>query len=257
MLYIAGEDPVAAWHSRSIEAICRGAGIERRTIANRITLLDVRGRKLHRIGRTVAEMAADYALVVLDSQQSLLPSSEAAGGGVRDRDSLFFDAVDAIARPVRIVAHPNLTGARRWEEADGPVAGSEVNRDRLRMSWRATWKDEPAIVGTSFRRYTLTCTKYNNGPRPAPVAFAAAWTFGLDGDPGTLTFTASTPIIRPGDHRRDELTPAEAQTVAAWRDGVRTPAAMGAALGIDANTAKARIRRAKDAGIIADPEPEA
>lgn len=252
VLYVAGEDPVAEWHTRSVEAICRGAGIDRCGIRNRITLLDVRGRKLHRIGRTVAEMAADFALVVLDSQQSLLPSAEAAGGGVRDRDSVFFDAVDAIARPVLIIAHPNLTGARRWEEADGRIAGSEVNRDRLRMSWRATWKDEPAIVGTSFRRYTLTCTKWNHGPRPAPLGFAAGWTFGPGDDPGVLTFTASDPIARAGDRGRDDLTPVEASTVAAWRNGARTPAAMAAALGIGLDTAKSRIHRAKVAGLIAD-----
>lgn len=246
VLYIAGEDPVAAWHSRSIEAIARGAGIDRRTIAHRITLQDVRGRKLHRIGRTIAEMAADHALVVLDSQQSLLPSSEAAGGGVRDRDSLFFDAVDAIARPVLIVAHPNLTGARRWEEADGRVAGSEVNRDRLRMSWRLTWKDEPAVVGTSFRRFTATCTKYNNGPRPAPVAFAAAWTFGLAGDPGTLTFTASAPVLSA----RAGLSPELAEALEAYKAGVTSPTPLAQRLGVPVNTAKSRIRLLRDRGLL-------
>ena len=78
----------------------------------------------------------------------------------------------------------------------------------------------------------------------------------MDDDPGTLTFTASTPLVRGADRARGELTRAESETVAAWRKGARTPAAMGAELGIDANAAKARIRRAKDAGIIDDEGSE-
>ena len=245
VLYIAGEDPVVAWHTRSIEAIARGAGIERRGIANRIILQDVRGRKLHRIGRTIAEMATDYALVIIDSVQSLLPSAEAAGGGVRDRDSMFFDAVDAIARPVHLVAHPNLTGARKWAEADGRIAGSEVNRDRLRMAWRLTWKDEPAVVGTSFRRYTATCTKWNHGPRPAPLGFGAAWTFGQDRDPGVLTFSASTPLALAAP-----LSAELAEALAAYRDGVVTPTPLAERLGVNVNTAKSRLRLLRERGLL-------
>lgn len=247
VLYVAGEDPVAAWHTRSVEAIARGAGIDRRTVRHRITLQDVRGRKLHRIGRTIAEMAVDHALVVLDSQQSLLPSAEAAGGGVRDRDSLFFDAVDAIARPVLIVAHPNLIGARKWSDADGRMAGSEVNRDRLRMSWRLGWKDEPAVAGSSFRRYTATCTKWNHGPRPAPLAFGAAWTFGVDdADPGVLVFSSARPIVV----ERDELSPELAAALEAYRAGATSATPLAERLGIPVNTAKSRLRLLRERRLL-------
>ena len=252
VLYIAGEDPVVAWHTRSIEAIARGVGIDRRNVANRITLFDVRGRKLHRIGRTVAEMAVDHALVVIDSAQSLLPSAEAAGGGVRDRDSVFFDAVDAIGRPVHLVAHPNLTGARKWAEADGRIAGSEVNRDRLRMSWRLGWKDEPAVAGTSFRRYTATCTKWNHGPRPAPLGFGAGWTFGLGGDPGTLTFTPTTPMATAADP-----SPELSETLAAYRDGATTPSPLAERLSVPLNTAKSRLRLLRERGVLEEVTDDA
>lgn len=244
VLYVAAEDPVAEWHARSLEAIARGAGLDRSRAGYRIRLQDVRGRKLHRIGRTLAEMAADYALVILDSLQALLPSSEAAGGGVRDRDSLFFDAVDAIGRPTLIIAHPNLTGARKWEEADGRVAGSEVNRDRLRMSWRATWKDEPAMAGTTFRRYTLACTKWNHGVRPAPIGIGAGWRLGTtDADPGTLSFTATAPVMASG-----QLSPELAAALDLYRSGVVGPTALAERLGVPVNTAKSRLRLLRERG---------
>jgi hypothetical protein len=243
VLYIAGEDPVAAWHARSLDAVAVGAGIDRRKVPYPIRLQDVRGRKLHRIGRAIAEMAADHVLVIIDSQQSLLPSADAAGGGVRDRDCLFFDAIDAIARPVLIVSHPNLTGARRWEEADGRVAGSEVNRDRLRMSWRATWKDEPAVVGTSFRRFTLTCTKFNHGPRPAPIGFGVGWTFG---DPGVVTFSPASPMTLVRDGLSSELEDA----LIAYKAGATTPTPLAKALNIKPDTAKSRLRLLRERGLL-------
>lgn len=113
VLYVAGEDPVAHWHSRSIEAICRGVGIERATLAAPIELFDARGRPLHRIARALSERAADFGAVVLDSQQALLAMADASGG-IRDRDSLFWNAVDQLERPVLIIAHPNRADARGW-----------------------------------------------------------------------------------------------------------------------------------------------
>ena len=40
VLYVAGEDPVAYWHARSVEAICRGLGIDRRNLAQPVELFD-------------------------------------------------------------------------------------------------------------------------------------------------------------------------------------------------------------------------
>ncbi len=190
VLYVAAEDPAAFWHARNVEAICRGAGLDRRSIAHGVLLFDARGRALHRIARSIAERAADYAAVILDSHQALLQSSEQ--GGVRDRDSLFWNALDQIGKPTLILAHPNRADRQRWEKADGSMAGSDVNRDRARMSWRGRWRDEPAVPGTSFRRYGLDCTKFSHGPRPAPFSFAAGGEFGRDdSDPGVLTFSPS------------------------------------------------------------------
>ena len=154
ILYVAGEDPIAYWHSRSIEAICRGLGIDRSRLAQPIELYDARGRPLHRIARAIAERAADFGAVILDSQQALLAQADASGG-IRDRDGLFWNGVDQMDRPTAIVGHPNRDDAKRWAQADGRIAGSEVNRDRVRMAWRGTFRDEPAVAGTSYRRYTL------------------------------------------------------------------------------------------------------
>jgi hypothetical protein len=244
VLYVAAEDPVVRYHARSTEAICRGIGIDRSAIEHPISLFDARGRPLHRIARSIAERAADHALVILDSQQALLATVE-QGGGVRDRDGLFWNAVDAIERPVAILAHPNRSDSRRWDEADGRIAGSEVNRDRARMAWRGTWQDEKAIVGTSFRRYTLTCTKYNHGPRPDPISFAASWKFGFDGDPGTVRFLASDPVALVA-----KLSPELADALTEYRAGRTTPVPLATALGVPINTAKSRLRLLKDRGLL-------
>lgn len=222
VLYVAAEDPVMYWHSRSIEAICRGAGIDRSTIAQPIELFDARGRPLHRIARALAERASDYGALILDSQQALLAQLD-GNAGVRDRDSLFWHAVDQSSVPTFIIAHPNRADARDWAKADGRVAGSEVNRDRARIAWRATWRDELAVVGTSFRRYTVTCTKYNHGPRPDPMAFAVSWRFGHEDDPGVCSFTASEPDAAAIP---DGLSPVMRETLRAYQDGATSVAAL-------------------------------
>jgi AAA domain len=247
-LIIAGEDPAVVWHARSIEAICRGVGLDRSTIDRQISLLDARGRPLHRIARSIAERAADHALVILDSLQTLLATAD-ANGGIRDRDGLFWNAVDTIERPVFILAHPNRADSQRWQAADGRIAGSEVNRDRARMAWRGVWTDEKAVAGTSFRRYTLTCVKRNNGPRPEPVSFAAAWEFGLGNDPGTVRFLPSEAVTRAPDEDRLP-TKNDQATVDAYRDGHRTPSQMANALGINAEAAKKRLQRVREAGYL-------
>lgn len=155
VLFVAAEDPGAHWHNRSVESICRGLGIDRSSLSQPIHLFNAHGRPIHRIARAIAERAADFGAIILDSQQALLPQLDAAGG-IRDRDSMFWSAVDQMERPTLVIAHPNRADSRDWAKADGRVAGSEVTRDRVRASWQAGWVDEPAVVGTSYRRYRLT-----------------------------------------------------------------------------------------------------
>lgn len=244
-LFVAAEDPVAYWHARSIEAICRGQGIDRSSIAQPIVLFDARGRPLHRIARAIAERAPDFGAIVLDSQQALLAPLDAAGG-IRDRDSVFWHAIDQLEVPTLIIAHPNRADARDWTRADGRIAGSEVNRDRSRMAWQMQWLDEPAVVGTSFRRYTLTNVKNNHGPREAPIAFGMSWTFGAGDDPGVLQFVESRPIGATTTALSAELAAALAQ----YRDGITTPAPLAKALGINENTAKSRLRLLRAKGLL-------
>lgn len=254
VLYVAGEDPVAYWHSRSVEAICRGLGIDRSSLAQPIELFDARGRPLHRIARAIAERAADFGAIILDSQQALLPQAEASGG-IRDRDSLFWSAVDQSECSTAILAHPNRADARDWSRADGRIAGSEVNRDRARMAWRGEWKDEQGVVGTSFRRYTWTNTKNNHGPKEPPLAFAAAWQFGMgDADPGVLRFVASEAVTRSEPAERLP-TPVELATLEAVRKGHRTPAPLAATLRISEDAAKKRLQRLDERGLL-PPEDE-
>jgi hypothetical protein len=249
VLIVAAEDSAVASHARSLEAICRGAGIDRASMKNPVHLLDARGRPLHRIARSLSERAADCPLVILDSLQALLPTAEAYGG-VRDRDGLFWNGVDSIERPCLVLAHPNRNDSQRWASADGRIAGSEVHRDRTRIAWRGTWTDEKAVAGSSYRRYTLTCVKRNNGPRPSPISFAAAWEFGLDDDPGVLRFFESEPVGNRTEESDRPLTKSEEETVAAYRDGNRTPAKLASVLGINPNAAKARLQRAKAQGLL-------
>jgi AAA domain len=124
VLYVAGEDPVAYWHARSVEAICRGIGIDRSSLAQPIELFDARGRPLHRIVRAIAERAADFGCIILDSQQALLPQADASGG-IRDRDSLFWSALDQLEQPTFIIAHPNRADARAGRR---PMAGWRARR---------------------------------------------------------------------------------------------------------------------------------
>jgi hypothetical protein len=224
VLYVAGEDPTAFWHTRSIEAICRALGVDRARLAQPIELFDARGRPLHRIARDIAERAADFGAVILDSQQALLAQADAAGG-VRDRDSLFWHSVDQLDCSALVVAHPNRADSRDWQRADdGRAAGSEVNRDRVRMAWRLRWRDEKAVAGTSFRRYTLLNTKNNHGPKEDPIAFAAVWTFGYGDDPGELHFLPSQPLEQAP--AAEGLSRAMSEALAAYQDGATTAEAL-------------------------------
>lgn len=251
VLFVAAEDPVPYWHSRSIEAICRGASLERANLPQPVELFDAHGRPLHRMVRAIAERASDHGAVILDSQQALLAQLDPAAG-IRDRDSLFWNAVDQLEVPVFIIAHPNRADARGWEKADGRIAGSEVNRDRARMAWRGTWKDEKAVEGTSYRRYTLENVKNNHGPKEAPISFGAYWTFGMGDDPGALTFGPGEPVANEVGLSR-ELS----EALDAWREGHRTPAPLAAKLGIPINTAKSRLRLLRERDLIEGSGPDA
>jgi hypothetical protein len=239
VLYVAAEDPVVHWHSRSVEAICRGIGIERSALVHPIELFDARGRPLHRIARALAERAADFGAVFLDSQQALLAQVD-GNAGIRDRDSLFWHAIDQLPCPTFIIGHPNRSDSRDWQRADGRVAGSEVNRDRARMMWRMTWKDEPAIVGTSFRRYTLVNVKNNHGATEDPLGFSTTWRQGTLDDPGVVTFTATEPDATA---MPDGLSPSMRETMRAYQDGATTPAELRDVLGVTEEAAKKRLQR--------------
>lgn len=257
VLYVAGEDSVAAWHARSVEAICRGVGITREEMPERIDLHDTEGRPLHRIARALGERAHAYGAIVLDSLQTLLAQLDAAGGGIRDRDGLFWNAVDQLGCPTLILAHPNRVDSRNWREADGRLAGSEVNRDRARMLWMAQWSDEPPALGsgTSHRRYTLLNVKNSHGPREAPIGFAMTWRFGHGDDPGTVTFTAVDPQERPAPSPA-RLSVSLADALRAYNDGATTPAVLADRLGIKYDTAKSRLRLLRERGLL-DPVTEA
>ena len=142
---------------------------------------------------------------------------------------------------------PNRDDAKRWAQADGRIAGSEVNRDRVRMAWRGTFRDEPAVAGTAYRRYTLTNVKNNHGPKAAAIAFAASWHFGMsESDPGVLRFMAAEPLAGSGP--ADGLSPASAETLAAFRNGATTTEALMAAVPSIASpdAARQRLKRARD-----------
>lgn len=256
VLYVAAEDATEHGHARSIEAICRGIGIERSAIEWPITLVPSRGRPLERMARSLSERAADAALVVLDAQQGLLSTGD-RGGGIRDQSAAFWNAVDELGASVLVIAHPNRSEARDWHKADGRAAGAEVNRDRPRISWRGGFEDEPAVVGTSYRRYTFTCTKYNHGPRPAALGFAASWQWGMDDDdPGTVRFMPSD-VITFQPSAGDATTALERATLEAYEAGATTPATLAQALDIGIATAKKRIQRLRERRLLPSEGPSA
>lgn len=190
ILYVASEDPGEQSHKRSIDAICRGAGLDRRSLNHEIRLLASQGRPLHRMARSIAERSKDYAGIILDAMQGLLPNGES---GVRDQAAMFWGAIDEIGKPVFVVAHPNLSQARSWKEADGRAAGSEVNRDRARLSWMGEGHDEPSDPGAYHRLFVMKCTKYNDDARPGDFAFRRIW------EPGKVSFLpAETREVKEG-----------------------------------------------------------
>lgn len=239
VLYVAAEAALIASHRRSIEAICRGIGTTPEALQYPIELYATHGKPLHRIVRQLAERARDAALVVLDSYQALAIVSEHSAG-IRERDTIFWNAVDQIERPTLIIAHPNRDDAQRWDKSDGRAAGSDVSRDRARISWKGKFRDEEAIAGQSYRRYTLICTKFNDGPRPAPIGLGVQWIHGTDDeDPGKVEFIYREPELRAptppkpaaatddqGGLNEQELSPMMRATLEAYRAGATTPSAL-------------------------------
>lgn len=264
VLYVAAEAPLVASHWRSLDAICRGAGIGLDELDHPIRLYAPHGKPLHRVAREVAEMAKDYATVVLDSLQALLSVGEHSAG-VRERDTIFWNAVDQIERPTLIIAHPNREDAQRWNRSDGRAAGSDVTRDRARISWQGFYRDEEAPLRESYRRYTLRCTKFNDGPRPAPIGLGVQWIHGRDdADPGTVYFIerepetrGSRPVQQQAEHPAldtdqastdsSEMGPAMRETLEAWQAGARTPAALRKVYPkLGENAAKRRLQRLRE-----------
>ena len=250
VLLVVAEDPSQRSHTFSIEAICRGAGIDRSSLEYPIILVPSKGRPLHRLVRSLAERAADAAGVILDAQQGLLAIGEQ--GNIRDQAALFWNAIDELDRPAFVIAHPNLEQARNWNRSDGRGAGSEVNRDRPRISWAGHWADEKAVAGSSFRRYTLTCTKYNNGPHPSPLSFGMSWRYSLgDDDPGEVSFSPCQPVVRVRKTDAGALSPAMQETLDAYRAGATTAAKLQEALGLATyETAHTRLIRLQKSGAL-------
>lgn len=268
VLYVAAEAPIAASHARGIESIARGLGIDRRAIEHEIKMQPTYGRPLHRIARSLAEQAADYALVVLDSYQALQSTSDHAGSGIRERDTLFWSSLDQFDRPVLIVAHPNREDAKRWDKVrDGRPAGSDVARDRSRMNWMGKHKDLQAVAGERYRRYVLTNTWFNDGPTQGDVKFGMHWILGLDDDdPGTVRFMPvedlPEQVEEPADDetkqevRETEIGDAMRETLDAWRAGVRTPGELRKRQPeLSEAAAKQRLRRLRESGLLG-PEDE-
>jgi hypothetical protein len=241
VLYVASEDPSERSHTASVEAICRGMGIDRATLPYPITLVPARGRPLHRLARSLAERASDSAAIVLDAQQGLLAVGDQ--GNIRDQAAMFWNAVDELDRPSFTIAHPNLDQARHWDKSDGRAAGSEVNRDRPRISWTGHWSDEPAAHDNSYRRFTLSCTKNNGGPHPAPISFGMAWQFPQgDNDSGVVTFAPCEQVERKSESKTT-LTAALQDTIDAYKAGVTSHAALAERFGCSVNAAKQRLHR--------------
>ena len=247
VMYVVSEDPSERSHAASVEAICRGAGLDRANLEHEIIFVGSKGRPLYKLARSLGERAHDCAAVILDAQQGFLGIGDQ--GNIRDQAAMFWNAIDEINRATFVDAHPNKDEAMHWDRSDGRAAGSEVNRDRPRISWAGHWVDEPAIVGTSFRRVTLTCTAINEGHEPAPLSFGVGWQFPTEeGDPGIVNFTACEPVVT---HTMREapptaLTATIQETLDAYHSGAHSPTELATVLGCSANTAKMRRKRMLD-----------
>lgn len=241
VLYVASEDPGEQNHKRSIDAICRGAGLDRRSLNHEIRLLASQGKPLHRLARNIAERSKDHAGIILDAMQGLLPGGES---GVRDQAAMFWGAIDEIGKPVFVVAHPNLSQARSWKsEADGRAAGSEVNRDRARLSWMGKSKDEPSVAGTYHRLFSMECTKWNDGPKESlTLAFRRTWS------PGVVSFTPAEPQdMRPS--AADNLSPKMAEAWAAYQAGATTGPDLASALDVTPDNGRKILSRLREYGL--------
>jgi hypothetical protein len=168
VLYVAGEDPVVEYHAKNVNEIADGAGLDRRRVRHPIYLVDARGRSLNRLVRSLAERAQDCVAIILDSYQALLGAAD--DGGIRDRDGLYWNAIDQLGRPTLTLGHPNRADRQSWGKADGSLAGSDVGQDRPRCRWKINFKDdEDATVLGSVRRYSLICQKWSDFVRDRPT----------------------------------------------------------------------------------------
>jgi hypothetical protein len=194
VLYVAAEDAKPETHARSIQAICRGIGIDPHSLDGKVLMQRSDARPLHHFSQQIAERARDYAGVILDAQAGLMPGD---AGGVRNEAATFWNAVESIGRPVLLLNHPNRFESMNWDESDGRSAGSEVNRDRARMTWAGWSKRLPTVPGASYRLFKWQNTKFNDGPE-FEDPFFYAWTYSGTSDEPVLTFTPADASIWPG-----------------------------------------------------------
>jgi hypothetical protein len=173
VLYVVSEDANMATHVLNVNRIKEGAGITG-PLAYPIIFLPSVGQPLHQIVQSIAERARDYALVVLDAQSGLMASS--GYGGVRSDATDFHNDIDSIGRPVFLTGHPAMNGAMNWDQSDGRSAGSEIHRDRVRMShglWRR--RLQPAVGSPPLSVVKLGCTKFNDGPEDGVIYLTMQW----------------------------------------------------------------------------------
>lgn len=248
VLYVAGEDGFSQFHSRSLSELSRGVGIDRSSVKHPIMLIATNGRSLAQMSRNLSERAVDTAAVILDSHQALLGYTD---GNIRDRDQLFWNAVDTISSPSFTVAHPNRGDRLNWWDADGSIAGSDVNQDRARCRWKGYWQDDddPAMK-VLRRRYMLDNRKYTHGPTMSRACFAIERFQHYGSDTWTTKFVRSGPIVRDGRTADDGMprmgrppTGAYGETLAAYLRGARDPRSLAKVLGVSEETAKKRLQR--------------
>jgi hypothetical protein len=248
VMYVAGEDGFAEWHAKSIAEICRGHGIDRKSMTSQIRLFPTGGRSLAQMARSIAERAVDYAAVFLDSHQAL------SGGGdhdIRERDSAYWNALDQIEVASFTIAHPNRADRLNWDKADGSVAGTDVNQDRGRCRWKGLWRDDDdPDMGIKRRRYTLENRKWSHGEKFGKASFAIEYFKSYGTNQSTATFKSSyhlSPESTVDEPRKSGRPPTVlSETLAAYRAGARDPKSLAEALGIPRETAKKRLYRLRE-----------
>lgn len=247
VMYVAGEDGFSSWHAKSLGELARGAGFSPRDMPNQIRIFPTKGRSLTQMARNISEQAGDYAAIFLDSHQALLGADQ---NNMRDRDSLFWNAIDQIETPTFTVAHPNREDRKNWKSADGSISGSDVNQDRIRCRWKGYWlDDDDKAMQIHRRRYTMQCRKWSHGEKFESVSFALEYTRDYVTHEWTLRCVSSRDVSRDDGievNHGGRPPSAYAETLQAYRAGATDATSLAAKLGISYHTAYRRLDRFGD-----------